>query len=593
MSSEVPFFVRSSNSLKVFLIVCLAMSACIFLSACSAAIGPMSNGTQSPATDKVTPEASNHITGLLSRDFLSLSPERSESQSQASPSPVAPLNIPAVTKPVHRLPVPVHLISVEHHHELEQAVKKQPAAKRAAQHDEKIHTDNQLYTVIADAVPLKELLFTLARDSTTRIDVVGEIPGDISLSMNEQPLTAILTEMANQVPIRFEAHNDHIVVEADTPFLHSYRVDYLNMQRISESRVDLATQVGSIRTDIESGSSAQSGSNGSQLFVENRTENSLWKSLLANIAGILEQTYDPDELSSENIFVNRETGIITVRANAAQHRSIAQLLSEVINSAQRQVLIEATVVEVTLSDRFESGVDWQVLSQDANEGFDYTQNLGGLPQAAQATNPVTALLTYSANNSVLGNLTATLKLLRQFGDVQVLSSPKIIALNNQPAVLKVVDNRVYFTFEVDRVQRQNGDEQTLVDSTVHSVPIGLVMNVTPFINSKDEVILNVRPTISRILNFAEDPSPALAGQTQVRNLIPEIQVREMESLLRVQSGEVAIIGGLMQNRTDHRDSGVPGLRRMPWLGKLFSYSSRVLEKTELLIFLRPTVMASR
>ena len=128
---------------------------------------------------------------------------------------------------------------------------------------------------------------------------------------------------------------------------------------------------------------------------------------------------------------------------------------------------------------------------------------------------------------------------------------------------------------------------------MHSVPIGLVMNVTPFINSRDEVILNVRPTISRILNFAEDPSPALAGQTQVRNLIPEIQVREMESLLRVQSGEVAIIGGLMQNRTDNRDSGVPGLRRMPWLGKLFSYSSRVLEKTELLIFLRPTVMASR
>ena len=591
MSREVPFFVRSSKALTVFLIVCLAVSVCIFLSACSAAIGPMGNGIQSPAADRVTPEASNQSLGLESPGLETVSSQRSESQSHTSQSPVAPLNIPAVTKPVHRLPVPVHLMSVEHHRELELAVK--PAAKRVLQHTEKVHTDDQLYTVIADAVPLKELLFTLARDSATRIDVVGEIDGDISLSMIEQPLMAILTEMANQVPIRFEARHDHIVVMADKPFLHSYRVDYLNMQRISESRVDLATQVGSIRTDIESGSSAQSGSNGSQLFVENRTENSLWKSLLANIAGILEQTYDPVGLSSENIFVNRETGIITVRATAVQHRSIAQLLSEVINSAQRQVLIEATVVEVTLSDRFESGVDWQVLSQDANEGFDYTQNLGGLPQAAQATNPVTALLTYSANNSVLGNLTATLKLLRQFGDVQVLSSPKIIALNNQPAVLKVVDNRVYFTFEVDRVQRQNGDEQTLVDSTVHSVPIGLVMNVTPFINSRDEVILNVRPTISRILNFAEDPSPALAGQTQVRNLIPEIQVREMESLLRVQSGEVAIIGGLMQNRTDNRDSGVPGLRRMPWLGKLFSYSSRVLEKTELLIFLRPTVMASR
>ena len=152
------------------------------------------------------------------------------------------------------------------------------------------------------------------------------------------------------------------------------------------------------------------------------------------------------------------------------------------------------------------------------------------------------MLSYSNPGSILGNLSATLKVLQQFGDVQVLSSPKIIALNNQPAVLKVVDNRVYFTFEVDRLERENGDERTVVDSTVHSVPVGIVMNVTPFISKNNEVILNVRPTISRILNFAEDPSPALAGQNQIRNLIPEIQVREMESLLRVQSGNVAIIG---------------------------------------------------
>ena len=125
---------------------------------------------------------------------------------------------------------------------------------------------------------------------------------------------------------------------------------------------------------------------------------------------------------------------------------------------------------------------------------------------------------------------------------------------------------------------------------MHSVPVGIVMNVTPFISKNNEVILNVRPTISRILNFAEDPSPALAGQNQIRNLIPEIQVREMESLLRVQSGNVAIIGGLMQNKVDNRTSGVPGLGRLPVLGKLFSYETRELEKTELLIFLRPTVI---
>ena len=147
-----------------------------------------------------------------------------------------------------------------------------------------------------------------------------------------------------------------------------------------------------------------------------------------------------------------------------------------------------------------------------------------------------------------------------------------------------------FTFEVDRLARENGDERTVVDSTVHPVPVGLVMNVTPFISRDKEVILNVRPTISRILNFAEDPSPALAGQSQVRNLIPEIQVREMESLLRVQSGNVAIIGGLMQNKVDNRTTVIPGLGSLPVLGKLFSDETREIEKTELLIFLRPTVI---
>ena len=320
-----------------------------------------------------------------------------------------------------------------------------------------------------------------------------------------------------------------------------------------------------------------------------RQQHNFWDSVVASVRGILDESAGEGAGNSSNIFVNRESGIISVRARESQHRSVALLLSEVLDSAQRQVLIEATVVEVALNDRFESGVDWKLLAGSSDNSIDYSQIFTGSVQASDAVAPVNALLSFS-NNSSLGNLSATLKLLQQFGEVQVISSPRIIALNNQPAVLKVVDNRVYFTFEVDRMQRENGDESTVVDSTVHSVPVGLVMNVTPFINSRDEVILNVRPTISRILNFAEDPSPALAGQSEIRNLIPEIQVREIESLLRVPSGEVAVIGGLIQNKTDQRNNGVPGLQRLPIIGKLFAHDTRAVEKTELLIFLKPTVV---
>ena len=279
-----------------------------------------------------------------------------------------------------------------------------------------------------------------------------------------------------------------------------------------------------------------------------------------------------------------------VRATGKQHKFVESLITRVVDSAQRQVLIEATVVEVTLNVSFESGVDWQILDNNDGTAVDFVQLLTGSPAASEATTPETSILSYRNDNSRFGAVSATIKLLQQFGDVQVLSNPKIIALNNQPAVLKVVDNRVYFTFEIDRIERENGDDRTVVDSTIHSVPVGLVMSVTPFINDTGEVILNVRPTISRILNFASDPSPSLAGQNEVRNLIPEIQVREMESLLRVQSGDVAIIGGLMQNRVDDRNVGIPLIGTVPILGKVFSRTTRSVEKTELLVFLRPTVL---
>ena len=201
-------------------------------------------------------------------------------------------------------------------------------------------------------------------------------------------------------------------------------------------------------------------------------------------------------------------------------------------------------------------------------------------------------MSYTNPTSAIGNVLMTLKLLEQFGDVQILSSPKIIAMNNQTAVLKVVDNRVYFTVTVDPELRNAAGDITkvaTVETEIHTVPVGFVMNVTPFISVSEEVVLNVRPSISRILGYVNDPNPALAKEGVV-NPIPEIQVREMESMLRVNSGQVAIIGGLMQDQIEKRTSGVPGLSSLPVLGKLFSYQDDKIVKTELLVFLRPTVI---
>ncbi|PCI21540.1 MAG: type II and III secretion system protein, partial [Piscirickettsiaceae bacterium] len=154
------------------------------------------------------------------------------------------------------------------------------------------------------------------------------------------------------------------------------------------------------------------------------------------------------------------------------------------------------------------------------------------------------------------------------------------------ALLKVVDNRVYFTIDVETDIADNGLVTRTFESQVHTVPVGLVMSVTPQISPEEEITLNVRPTISRILRFVRDPNPALGD---VENLIPEISVREIETILRVRSGDVAVIGGLMQDSRSKSTDGLPHLSKLPVIGDFFSYRDDKVSKSELVIFLKPIV----
>jgi general secretion pathway protein D len=183
-------------------------------------------------------------------------------------------------------------------------------------------------------------------------------------------------------------------------------------------------------------------------------------------------------------------------------------------------------------------------------------------------------------------------MLESFGTLRVLSSPKISVLNNQSSVLKVVDNKVYFTLSVTAgTPASPGVAATpaTYTTTINTVPIGFLMSVVPQISESDEVTLNLRPTISRITGYAVDPSPALTANN-ITNRIPEVQTREMESVLRVQSGGVAILGGLMQDARNNNTDEVPGLNQLPVVGGLFKYRDEASKKTELVIFLRPTVL---
>jgi len=171
-----------------------------------------------------------------------------------------------------------------------------------------------------------------------------------------------------------------------------------------------------------------------------------------------------------------------------------------------------------------------------------------------------------------------------------LSSPKVMALNNQTAILKVVDNEVYFTTNVEvDAGSVNQNSTVVVDTDVNTVPIGIVMAVTPYVDNDKVVTLNVRPTISRIIRTVNDPNPLLAEQGVVSS-IPVIQVREIDTMLKIDDSETAVIGGLMQDQINKEDRGVPFLSSIPLLGALFSYTEEEFIKSELVIFIRPVVI---
>lgn len=437
----------------------------------------------------------------------------------------------------------------------------------------------ELYSVVVQDVPVRELLFAMARDAEINVDVNSSIEGSISINAIDQSLPQILQRIARQVDIRWAfERDDYLVVEPDSPVVRNYQIDYVNIVRSTSSSVNVVSGISGGGEEV---------ANSSSTTMNQSSANGFWDTLALNLAALVGESIE-EEGGASSVIISPESGIVSVRATEKQHEEVYEFIETVRTRALYQVLIEATIVEVALSDRYQSGVDWSLLGRDNNQ-INFVQNLTGL----NLNNAPSNVLTIDKSNGADG-VAATISLLNQFGDTTVLSSPKIMALNNQTAMLRVVDSRIYFTIEVEPGFPGTATSPAIpptFNSIINTVPVGFTMSVTPQISEGDKVTLNVRPTISRILRFVNDPNPALSS-ANVINSIPEIQIREIESIMQVDSGQIAVLGGLMQDTVDLSAQGLPGANRLPGIGNLFNYRDENKVKTELIIFIRPIVIRS-
>jgi len=519
----------------------------------------------------------------------------------------------------------------------------------------------ETYSVVVNNVRVSDLLFALARDARLNVDIHPGIGGTVTLNAIDQTLPQLLSRIAKQADMRYELDGPNLVVMPDSPYLRNYKVDYVNMNRDMTGSVAINTQITSTGSSV-AGTAGQStasgsGSNSSTTEVKNSARNRFWETIEKNLRDLLRETDkilpegssetvveradvqaatgtatpppaggasarttpqslagSPNPAILENnatmlvrrttfreaasVIANPETGVVTVRATSRQHEKVQEFLDQVMASAKRQVMIEATIAEVLLSDGYEQGIDWQFLrdqgSQVAIGQGTRTQRID--PRTGEFL-PVVSDLFTAVSDTIFtaafrnGGFTAVVRLLETFGNVKVISSPKLSVLNNQTALLKVVDNRVFFNVEATQPVVTTGGAvvpQT-VTATANTVAVGLVMSVTPQISDGDSITLNVRPTITRVVREVPDPTPALA-LAGVQNLVPEIQTREMESVMRVGNGDIAVLGGLMEDGINYRTDAVPVLGRLPFVGNFFTYRNDTNRKSELVIFLRPVVV---
>ncbi|MDI1363174.1 pilus (MSHA type) biogenesis protein MshL [Methylotenera sp.] len=500
----------------------------------------------------------------------------------------------------------------------------------------------QLYSIVVYDTPVKEVLFAIARDSKLNIDIHPSIQGRVTLNAVDQTLPAILERLSKQVDLTYKIQGDVLTITPDQPVLRVYKVDYVNMSRDTIGFIGADGQISSTsQSSGASGAASSSAGNGannsSRTSVASESKSHFWDTLEKNLKDILAETdkeilitrigntnkanektktgssaKSPDAdavntaeakrekeedrneyktLFAGTVIVNREAGIINVRATNKQHEKIQEFIDKVMGSARKQVLIEATIVEVTLSDGYKAGIDWSRLGKVGSAGFVFSQVLG--PQVGTIVSAANITRESDSAGIVAGyvngnrGILSSVQLLEQFGNTKVLSSPKLMVLNNQTAVLKVVDNLVYFTVQAQQTTGSTTSQPfTTVTTTPNTVPVGVVMSVTPQINDTGNVNINVRPTITSLIRYVPDPNPEIKGNQG----IPEIRTREMESLLQISSGNIAVLGGLMQDEIKNNTDSVPGLSRVPGVGKVFQGKNDSNLKTELVIFLRPTVI---
>ena len=441
---------------------------------------------------------------------------------------------------------------------------------------------------LTNSVPLRDVFISLARQIGVNIIVDPTIQGGATLYTQNQQFIDIIEELCETHGLRYRIKNNMLHIENDRPYSDNYNLQFLILSRLNQNRLSIATDVF---TSVSKSAKSGQEDNGSQTTLTAETKTDFWQELSDTLAIILNEFNAPTPANTAPVpakfTIHKQAGIISIFGSQAQHHQVQKYLDQLRDSIERQVLIEAKIVEVNLNDEFKSGINWNLL----RASYLIQAPLGDIAMPGNVNEslaPPKDVFTLGGNAR---KLTGAISLLNRFGTVRTLSNPRLTVINNQAAVLKVAKQKVYFRLNHTRDYNYfEKRERNHYASEIKTVPIGLMMYVHPTIRADGKIIMTLRPTISQVIQEVEDPAVGIASKNKIKSLVPEVQVRELDSILAMNSGETVVVGGLMEERSDNSQSGVPELEDAPLLGGLFKGKSNERVVTELVIFIRATII---
>lgn len=503
---------------------------------------------------------------------------------------------------------------------------------------------------VNQTVPLRDVLYELAEQADYDIELDPRIRGSIIFSARNRPFDQVIDRLSESAGLRYKFEGDSVRVELDTPYHEIYKVNYLNYVRSNTSSINnnVAVVTGSgadtgstFKTEATSESDfwKEMDANMTQILSVNREAGTLRTERDPRITNVSETPapVEPVRLSADGELsgggttpvevappsavlrveplnpeddgsqpatsggedpyaprysINKQAGIISVFAPERLHKQISQYMDTVRRTVTSQVLIEAKVLEVSLTDEFSAGIDWN-LTGLFNNRIQFGVDAVGSSVAPLMVNPSDPSLSLSALYTS-GDLNAAVQAMSRFGTVRALASPRLTVLNNQSAVLNVAKNQVYFEIEITTTRTEGSPPDTTIESDIRNVPEGVLINVQPSIDLDDRTVsMAVRPTVTRIVDYVDDPGVAyVAAQANVdiTSPIPILNVQEFDSVIKMNSGQAIVMGGLIQDRAQSTQNAVPVLGEMPLVGGLFRNQSDRIEKTELVVFLKATII---